>query len=121
MENNFYNKSLGNIYSKPFVNSEITSQILYGEKFKILSKNKNWVKIKTSFDRYTGYIKNDDFIKSFKPTHKIYILKSKIFINIRSKFVETKKNLYFSTEIINLEAKKNFIRFGKNNWIKKKI
>ena len=34
--------------------------------------------------------------------------------------METKKNLYFSTEIINLEAKKNFIRFGKNNWIKKK-
>jgi len=120
MKNNFYNKSLGNIHSKPFMNSEVTSQILYGEKFKILSKNKKWVKIKTSFDRYTGYIKNDDFIRSFKPTHKIYILKSKIFTNTKSKFMESKKYLYFSTEIINLEAKKNFIRFSKNNWIKKK-
>ena len=120
MKNNFYNKSLGNIHSKPFVNSEVTSQILYGEKFKILLMIKNWVKIKTSFDRYIGYIKNDDFIRSFKPTHKIYIPKSKIFTNIRSKFVETKNYLYFSTEIINLETKKKFIRFGKNNWIKKK-
>ena len=120
MKNNFYNKSLGNIYSKPFKNSEVTSQILYGEKFMILSKNKNWIKIKTSFDKYTGYIKNDNFIRLLKPTHKVYILKSKIFKNIRSKFVETKKYLYFSSKIINLETKKNFFRFDKNLWIKKK-
>ena len=78
MKNNFYNKSLGNIYSRPYINSNVATQILYGDKFIILSKNKNWIKIKTSFDRYTGYIKNDNFVRSFKPTHKIYILKSKI-------------------------------------------
>ena len=120
MKNNFYNKSLGNIYSRPHINSEVTTQILYGDKFMILSKNKNWIKIKTSFDRYTGYIKNNNFIKSFEPTHKIYILKSKIFKNIKSKFVETKKYLYFSSAVTSLETKKNFIRFSKNNWIKKK-
>ena len=42
MKNSFFNNSLGNIYSKPSVKSEITSQIIYGEKFKILSKTKNW-------------------------------------------------------------------------------
>ncbi|MDC3114559.1 SH3 domain-containing protein, partial [Candidatus Pelagibacter sp.] len=50
MKNNFLNIALTNIYSKPSVKSEVTSQILYGEKFKILSKKKNWVKIKTNFD-----------------------------------------------------------------------
>jgi gamma-D-glutamyl-L-lysine dipeptidyl-peptidase len=119
VKNNFYNKSLGNIYSKPFVNSEITSQILYGEKFTILSKSKNWVKIKTNFDKYTGFIKNDSFTKSIKATHKVYILRGKIFKNIKSRFVATKKYLYFSSTIKNLEVKKNFIRFEKNNWIKK--
>lgn len=120
MRNNFYNKSLGNIYSKPLINSGVTTQILYGEKFSILSKKKNWIKIKTSFDRYTGYIKNDNFIKSFKPTHKIYTLKSKVFKNIKSEFLPTKKYLFFSSEIINLETKKKFVRFNKNNWIKRK-
>ena len=58
MKNNFYNKDLYiNIYEQPSYKSKISSQILYGEKFKILSKKKNWLKIKTSFDNYTGYIK----------------------------------------------------------------
>ena len=47
MKNNFFNSSFANINSKPSSNSEVLSQILYGEKFKILSKKKNWVKIKT--------------------------------------------------------------------------
>ena len=51
MKNNlFYNLSLGNINSKPSNNSETLSQILYGEKFKVLKNIKNWVKIKTNFD-----------------------------------------------------------------------
>ena len=40
----FYNFSLGNINAKPSNNSETLSQILYGEKFKVLKNQKNWVK-----------------------------------------------------------------------------
>ena len=54
MKNNFFNNSVGNINFKPYSNSEVTSQILYGEKFKILLKKKNWVKIKTNYDNYVG-------------------------------------------------------------------
>ena len=58
MKNNFfYNFSLGNINAKPSNNSETLSQILYGEKFKVLKNKKNWVKIKTIFDIYTVYFK----------------------------------------------------------------
>ena len=72
MKNNFfYNFSLGNINAKPSNNSETLSQILYGEKFKVLKNKKNWVKIKTNFDNYTGYIKKNNFYKNFKPTFKI--------------------------------------------------
>ena len=81
MKNNlFYNFSLGNINSKPSNNSETLSQILYGEKFKVLKNKKNWVKIKTNFDNYTGYIKKNNFYKNFKPTFKINKTKSIIFI-----------------------------------------
>ena len=55
MKNNFfYNFLLGNINSKPSYNSETLSQILYGEKFKVLKNQKNWVKIKTDYDNYIG-------------------------------------------------------------------
>ena len=65
MKNNFfYNFSVGNINSKPSKNSEILSQILYGEKFKVLKNQKNWVKIKTDYDNYIGYIKKKNFIIS---------------------------------------------------------
>ena len=79
MKNSFLNIPVTNIYSKPSLKSEVTSQILYGEKFKVLSKKRNWVKIKTSFDNYKGFIKKDKFYKNFKPSFKIYKLKSKIF------------------------------------------
>ena len=97
--NNFYNKSIGNIYSKTSIKSEVTSQILFGEKFKILSKNKNWLKIKTNYDHYIGYIKKDKFKKTFKPSHKICKLKSKIFKKVNNKFVPTNNFLCFATVI----------------------
>ena len=41
MTNNFYFKEhFSNIYKLPNIRSEVTSQILYGERFKILSKKK---------------------------------------------------------------------------------
>jgi uncharacterized protein YgiM (DUF1202 family) len=61
--NYFYKKPLSDIYKKPDVVSEVTSQILYGEKFKIISKNKSWIKIKVLYDNYIGYIKNKDYTK----------------------------------------------------------
>ncbi|MDB3864399.1 SH3 domain-containing protein, partial [Candidatus Pelagibacter sp.] len=72
-DNYFYKKPLSNIYKKPNVVSEVTSQLLYGEKFKIISKNKSWIKIKVLFDNYTGYIKNKNYTEDHKPTHKIFI------------------------------------------------
>ena len=79
MKSSFYNYSVANIYSKPSSNSDVSSQILYGEKFKILSKKNKWIKIKTNFDNYIGYIKEKKFIQNFKPTKKVCKLKSKIF------------------------------------------
>ena len=112
--------SLINIYESPKTNSKISSQILYGEKFKILSTKNGWLKIKTNYDKYTGFIKKNKYFSGFKPTHKIFTLKSIIFKRIKSKFIPTKQFLYFSTTIINLECKTKFVRFEKNRWINKK-
>jgi len=114
--NHFYRKPLSNIYKKPSVVSEVTSQILYGEKFKILSKNKNWIKIKMSFDNYVGYIKNKNYTTSYKPTHKVFVLKARIFNQPRNK---TKYFLPFASRISIIQENKKFIEFEKNKWIKK--
>ena len=118
MKNNkFYKKPLSNIYRKPSVFSEVTSQILYGEKFKILSKNKNWIRIKVLFDKYIGYIENKNYTDSYKPTHKVSILKTSIFDKLKKK---TKYFLPFSSKILIIQENKNFVEFEKNKWIKKK-
>ena len=81
---NFYNKFIGNIYSKTSTKSEVTSQILFGEKFTILNKNKDWFKIKTSFDNYIGFIKKSKFIKIHNPDFKIFSPKSPVFKKINN-------------------------------------
>jgi len=115
---NFFNHSVSNIYLKPSSSSDVSSQILYGEKFKILSKKKNWIKIKTSFDNYIGFIKNNKFNQNFKPTNKIYKLKSKIFKKKNGRFLPTNNFLYFASGISIKKKDKNFFEFEKNKWIK---
>jgi len=118
VKNNFFNYSVSNIYSKPSSNSNVSSQILYGEKFKILSKKKNWIKIKTSFDNYIGFIKKKKFNQNFKPSNKIYKLKSRIFKKVNDKFLPTNNFLYFASGISIKRKNNSFIEFEKNKWIK---
>jgi hypothetical protein len=117
---NFYNKFIGNIYSKTSTKSEVTSQILFGEKFTILNKNKDWFKIKTSFDNYIGFIKKSKFINIHNPDFKVFLQKSPIFKKINNNFVKTSKYLYFSSTVSNLESEKNYIRFGDNIWVNRR-
>jgi cell wall-associated NlpC family hydrolase len=118
MKNNFfYKKALSNIYKKPSKVSGVTSQILYGEKFKILSKNKNWIKIKISFDNYVGFIKDKDYTNDYKPTHKIFTLKTNIFNKHEKK---TKYFLPFASKILIIQENKKFVEYEKNKWIEKK-
>ena len=117
MKNNFfYKKSLSSIYKKPSKTSEVISQIIYGEKFDIISKKKNWLKIKTSFDNYIGYIKNESYVDNFKPTHKIFVLKASIFDEKKRR---TKKFLTFVSKISIIQESKKFVEFEKGKWIKK--
>ena len=119
MKNNFYNKNpYINLYEKPSYKSKISSQIIYGEKFKILSKKKGWLKIKTAFDKYVGYTKNIKYSNKFSPTHKISVQKTNIFSFPKNsnKYKQIKK-LPFASRIEILKKYKNFIMFEKNKWI----
>src|SRR5690606_41983946 len=41
---------------------EMISQILYGEHFKVLEQRKKWSKIRIAFDRYEGWVDNQQFL-----------------------------------------------------------
>ena len=113
MQNNYYSTyPYINIYERPSNNSKISSQIIYGEKFRVLKKVKNFLKIKTFYDRYNGYIKKRRFSNKIKPTHKVKVLKTKIY--------KSNNFLPFLSKIEILEKNKNYVMFKKNQWIKYK-
>ena len=86
MQNSFFLKErVVDILEEPKKNSNISSQLIYGESFKILSKKNNYFKIKTSYDKYSGFIKKIDSYRKFNPTHKVGILKARIYLGIEEK------------------------------------
>ena len=108
MQSNYYSTyPCINIYERPSTNSKISSQIIYGEKFKVLRKIKSFLKIRTSYDKYIGYIKNKNFIKKFKPTHKVKALKTRVY--------KSKNFLPFSSEIEIINKKKIMLCLKKIN------
>lgn len=119
MHSNFFCKSSHiNLYKKPSYKSKIGSQIIYGEKFRILLKKKKFIKVKTSYDNYIGYIKSSNYINKFRPTHKISVLKSIIFKYPKNlEKYRSKKFLSFSSKIQIIKKNKNFVMFDKNKWL----
>ena len=82
MSKNFSNNyPVINLYKKSSCKSEMVSQMIYGENFRIISKSKKWLKIKIQENKYIGYIKRKKFISCLKPTHKV----SALFANIYKK------------------------------------
>ena len=94
MENNFFcTKPVINVLLEPKKSSKVSSQLIYGEKFQIISRSKNYIKIKNFYDRYIGYIKFNNFRSSYKPTHKVVCLKSRIYLqkSIRKELLNLEK------------------------------
>ena len=107
-----------NIYEDKKKNSKLSSQILYGEKFSIIKKYKDWYKIKTDYDKYVGFIKSKKF-KEFthKPTHKVSSLKANVFSK-PFKSSKIKMKLGFASLLQIKSRRNNFLNFD-NYWIQK--
>ena len=104
-----------NIYKKPSKKSEITSQILYGEKIRILKIKNRWLRIRTFNDNYSGYIKNEKLKKGLKIIFKTNKSKTRIFSQNK------KKNfLPFNSRLPVISVKKKFIEFERGKWVKRK-
>ena len=106
-----------NLYKKPSTNSEIVTQMIYGDSFLVSEKTKNWTKIKIIDDGYKGYIKRRRFCNFLKSSHKVSVLKANIYRlpNKKKKISQ----LTFNSKIKVLGIKNDFFKFEKG-WINKR-
>ena len=107
---------VANLYKKASIKSEVVTQIIFGERFAILSSSGKWLKIRIIEDGYKGYIKKNSYYSNIKPTHKVSSLRAKVykFPNLIKKTGE----LTFGSKIKILEKKSKFFKFHKG-WINK--
>jgi gamma-D-glutamyl-L-lysine dipeptidyl-peptidase len=106
-----------NLYKKASSKSEIVTQMIYGEGFKIIGRSLKWLKIKIKEDEYIGYIKKQKFISYIKPTHKVSVLSARIYKNINFKN-KTAKLPYGSR----LKIDDTYSKFSRlhNSWVETK-
>ncbi|MBL7474118.1 C40 family peptidase [Robertkochia sediminum] len=62
MQYGICNLSIVPLRQEPNDQSELTSQVLFGEHFKVLEMRKHWSRIRLAFDRYEGWIDNKQFV-----------------------------------------------------------
>lgn len=105
-----------NIYKKSSKRSEIVSQMIYGDSFSISKKKGQWIKIKTKEDNYVGFIQNKRYVKYLKPTHKIHVLKAKVY-KFPNKLKKIKE-LSFNSKIRVTENKNKYLKFL-DGWVSK--
>ncbi len=112
------NHPIINVYKKKSTNSGLTTQLLYGEKFNKINKSGSWIYIKNCIDNYKGFIKNYNFPKTIKNTHKVGCLSANTYSkpNLKSKL---KKRLTFGSRV-QISKKKGIFYKTPNFWIRKK-
>ena len=70
MQYGLCNLSIVALRNEPSDKSELTSQVLYGEWFKVLEQRKKWSRIRLSYDGYEGWIDNKQFLLIDKEDYK---------------------------------------------------
>ena len=111
------NYILTNVYNKRSLKSEVVTQLLYGDTFLILKKNSKWLKIKILEDSYVGFIKTKKYLDFSSPTHKVSVLRARIYNAPNNK--NTIGYLTFGSKIKLVKINKKFSRF-ENKWIENK-
>ena len=77
--------------AEPKDTSELVSQVIYGESFKILEQRSKWSLIKLSFDGYKGWIDNKQLTKIDKSTYDSIINKKNIYSSDLIEFIQLKE------------------------------
>ncbi len=63
MQYGICNLSLVPLRDDPADTSELVSQVIYGDFFKVLEQRKQWSKIRLAFDKYEGWVDNKQYVE----------------------------------------------------------
>ena len=87
------NLSIVPLRSEPSDVSELVSQVLYGEHFKVLEQRKAWSKIRIAFDRYEGWIDNKQYKEISETDYTSLESSSNLLSNELVEYVRDENNL----------------------------
>ncbi|OUR91816.1 hydrolase Nlp/P60 [Flavobacteriales bacterium 34_180_T64] len=70
MQYGICNLSIVPLRLEPTDTSELVSQVLYGEIFKVIERRKSWSRIRLAFDNYEGWIDNKQYLEISEENYK---------------------------------------------------
>ncbi|MFC5045375.1 NlpC/P60 family protein [Aquimarina hainanensis] len=92
MQYGICNLSIVPLRAEPKDTSELTSQVLYGEHFKVLEQRKKWSRIRLAFDKYEGWIDNKQYLEITEDDYKDFDQKSPALVGDLIEFVCSDEN-----------------------------
>ena len=113
LANNF---PIVNLHKYKSLNSEVDTQLIYGDNFKIIKKYSGWSKIRVKKDGYIGYIQNKKFQEPISPNFKVCVLKARLFSKPTAK-KKLQKFLSYESRVRIVKKNGKFSKFAKY-WIK---
>lgn len=93
------NLSIVAIRAEPSEKSEMTSQLLFGEHFTIIEKQKYWSKIKIFFDGFEGFIDNKQFEEISEDLFERLSIGEPTFSGEIIDFISNNNNDYFTIPV----------------------
>ncbi|SFD24609.1 C40 family peptidase [Algibacter pectinivorans] len=129
MQYGICNLSIVPLRNEPADVSELISQVLYGDFFKILEQRKQWAKIRLAFDNYEGWIDNKQYIEITEQQYKVIHKETPVLSTDLVEFIEDKNQQLFpivigsslnGLSLINHNYEGNFVnlQIDKTNIIK---
>jgi len=95
MQYGICNLSIVPLRLEPTDTSELVSQVLYGDYFKVLEQRKSWSRIRLGFDKYEGWIDNKQYLEVSEEQYKTIHQETPILSTDLVEFIEdTNKQLY---------------------------
>ena len=99
MQYGICNLSIVPLRIEPSDTSELVSQVLYGEIFKVLEQRKTWSRIRLTFDKYEGWIDNKQYLEIIEDTYKKIKLEDHILSTDLIECVQDENNQLYTIPI----------------------
>ena len=99
MQYGICNLSIVPLRNEPADTSELVSQVIYGDFFKVLEQRKQWSKIRLAFDKYEGWVDNKQYTELSEGQYKSLKAETPKLSTDLVEFIEDKNKQLFPISI----------------------